>query len=225
MSYLQKFAVIAAGGLGSRMGGDHPKQFLELHGKSILWHTINRFLAAYDDLKIILVLPVQGMETGLLVVQEFNQPHRFDLALGGETRFHSVKNGLHHVPPGALVAVHDAARCLVSTELIRHCFEMAAQKGSAIPAIKSKDSLRLVQEDGSNQMLNREQVRLIQTPQTFQSDILLSAFRQNWTPAFTDEASVVEAMGKTVYLVEGEETNIKITVPSDLLLASQILAT
>jgi 2-C-methyl-D-erythritol 4-phosphate cytidylyltransferase len=220
---MQTFAVIAAGGTGSRMGAEKPKQFLPVNGKPVLWHTIHAFLQFDAELKVILVLPPAHIQEGLDIMNSFGQPHRFDLVTGGDTRFQSVKNGLSHVPPGSIVFVHDAARCLVSQQLIRHCYETALAQGSAIPAIRVGDSLRLLTGAHTHEVLNREHVRIIQTPQTFQSDILLSAFAKEYDPAFTDEATVAEANGSNIILLEGETTNIKITWPADLLLAERIL--
>ncbi len=220
---MKKFAVIVAGGSGQRMGADTPKQFLLLKGKPLLWHTLQAFLSAFDDLQIILVLPASHMleaeeiRRGLLS----DQTRVFPVA-GGETRFHSVQNGLKLVNGPAVVFVHDGVRCLVTKELIRKCYAQALEKGSAIPAVAATDSIRIVNADG-HKVADRSQVRIIQTPQTFLSDVLLPAFDQSYTANFTDEATVAEAFGREVFLIDGEYENIKITRPADLLIATSIL--
>jgi len=219
---LKKIAVIVAGGSGSRMNSTVPKQFLLLNNKPVLYYTLKSFLQAYDDLQIILVLPEEHVATGQEIIDAFFDYNRIQITIGGRTRFHSVQNGLALITEESMVFVHDAVRCLVSTELIRRCYDAAIENGSAIPVIDSKDSIRLLTADG-NEALERSTVKLVQTPQTFHSKILLPAFNIDYKDRFTDEATVVEAYGMKVQLVAGEENNIKITQPSDLLLAAQLL--
>ena len=219
---MKKIAVIVAGGSGSRMNSTVPKQFLLLNNKPVLYYTLNSFLQAYDDLQIILVLPEEHVATGQEIIDAFFDYNRIQITIGGRTRFHSVQNGLALITEESMVFVHDAVRCLVSTELIRRCYDAAIENGSAIPVIDSKDSIRLLTADG-NEALERSTVKLVQTPQTFHSKILLPAFNIDYKDRFTDEATVVEAYGMKVQLVAGEENNIKITQPSDLLLAAQLL--
>ncbi|MBO9201377.1 MULTISPECIES: 2-C-methyl-D-erythritol 4-phosphate cytidylyltransferase [Niastella] len=219
---MKKYAVIVAGGSGLRMGTAVPKQFLPLRGKPVLWHSLNTFLAAWPELEIILVLPQDHVHTGKEIVATTSHPARIRITVGGETRFHSVKNGLDCINEPSIVFVHDAVRCLISTNLIHRCYEAALEKGNAIPAIQPIDSLRIETETG-NHMLDRQQVRIIQTPQTFYSDLIKKAFEQPFNPAFTDEASVVEKSGIAIQLIEGEASNIKITRPLDILLAEKIL--
>jgi 2-C-methyl-D-erythritol 4-phosphate cytidylyltransferase len=221
---MKKFAVIVAGGQGLRMQTDRPKQFLLLSGKPILYHTIQAFLTAYADLEVILVLPEEHLELGKEIIDAYFDASRIQIAIGGRTRFHSVQNGLALVSGESIVFVHDAVRCLVSQQLIEKCYAAALATGTAIPAIASKDSVRLQTPDG-NEAFDRNNVRLIQTPQTFHSKIILPAFNGiDYKEHFTDEATVVEAFGLTVQLVEGEEQNIKITQPIDLVVAEQLLA-
>lgn len=220
---MKKYAVIVAGGAGTRMGNNVPKQFLLLHGKPVLWYTLDSFLRAYNDLQVILVLPEVHLDKGKQIAAQFNQPSRITLATGGATRFHSVQQGLSLVEGEAVVFVHDGVRCLVSVPLIHRCYNQAVKVGSAVPAVAATDSIRIF-SDGRHSVADRQQVRIIQTPQTFLSSILLPAFRQEYTDAFTDEATVVEAYGETVYLTEGEYDNIKITRPVDLLIAERIIA-
>jgi 2-C-methyl-D-erythritol 4-phosphate cytidylyltransferase len=217
-----KYAVIVAGGSGIRMGNSIPKQFLEIAGKPVLLYTINSFLEAFDDLQIVVVLPEQHIETGKAIIDASLDPFRITVAKGGSTRFQSVKNGLEHINKPSIVFVHDAVRCLVSKELIWRCYETAAQKGNAIPAISAVDTIRIETENG-NQLIDRNKVHIIQTPQTFQSEILKQAFEQPYEASFTDEASVVERTGIKINLVEGETNNIKITRPLDLVLAEKLI--
>lgn len=204
------------------MGGSVPKQFLLLKDKPVLYYTVKAFLEAYDDMQIILVLPVEYTDMGQEIIDAYFDKERIRITAGGDTRFQSVKNGLTLVEEESVIFVHDGVRCLISQDLIHRCFETAVATGSAIPAIASKDSVRLLQEEGSD-AVDRNRIRLIQTPQTFHSKILLPAFQIDYKDKFTDEATVVEAYGLKVSLVEGEENNIKITRPIDLLIAGKLL--
>lgn len=219
---MNKYAIIVAGGTGVRMGGTIPKQFLLLYGKPVLYYTLKTFLEAYDDLQVILVLPVDYTDMGQEIIDAYFDKDRVRITAGGDTRFQSVKNGLALVEDEAIIFVHDGVRCLLSKGLIHNCYAQAVETGTAIPAIVSKDSVRLMTEEG-NEAYDRSKVLLIQTPQTFHSKILLPAFQIDYKDKFTDEASVVEAYGMKVSLVEGEENNIKITRPVDLLLAELLL--
>ncbi len=219
---MHKVAVITAGGAGLRMGSNTPKQFLLLKGRSILWHTISAFIQAYADIQLILVLPKDFMQEGIELAMNMGIVQQTTIVKGGLTRFESVKNGLSKVVDPAIIFVHDGVRCLVTSELIQRCFQQAVTHGTAIPAVAATDSIRLVDGYG-NHLIDRNSVRLIQTPQTFQSNIILSAFNQPYQDTFTDEASVVEANGGKVFLVEGDYQNIKITRPIDLILADHIL--
>lgn len=218
----KKVAVIVAGGMGHRMGAGRPKQFLELGGQPILVRTLKTFLASYIDLEIVLVLPRTHLSEGQKLINEFVRSDRIQIVEGGETRFHSVQNGLRKISESAIVFVHDGVRCMLTIDLIHRCYEQAERHGSAIPAIGSKDSVRIMAEEGSLS-LQRDRIRLIQTPQTFRSEVLLPAYATDFRPEFTDEASVVEAQGSTVHLIAGEERNIKITSPDDLVLAEHYL--
>ena len=219
---MKKYAIIVAGGTGTRMGTALPKQFLLLKEKPVLYYTLKTFLASFDDLQIILVLPVKYIPMGQGIIDTYFDKTRIRIVAGGDTRFQSVKNGLALINLDAIIFVHDGVRCLLSKELIYRCYDKAVEKGSAIPAIISKDSIRLLTEVG-NETYDRDKVMLIQTPQTFQSTILLPAFQVEYDDKFTDEATVVEAFGMKVSLVEGEENNIKITRPVDLLIAESIV--
>lgn len=218
---MKKFAIIVAGGSGLRMGNAMPKQFLLLQNKPLLWHTITAFITAYNDVEIILVLPKDHLLIGQKITETFPL-NSITIIEGGNTRFQSVKNGLTLVPPNAIVFVHDGVRCLVSINLIHKCLEQALAKGSAIPAVAATDSIRIVNNDGAV-VTDRNNIRIIQTPQTFKSDLLLAAFKQDYKDSFTDEATVVEAFGENIFLIEGDYNNLKITRPIDLIIAEKIL--
>ena len=219
---MKKFAVIVAAGSGTRMHSAIPKQFMELKGRPVLWYTLCAFLKAYEDLQIILVLPQTYTEHGSEIVAATRAQSRIEITTGGETRFHSVKNGLQLVEANSIVFVHDAARCLVSTELIHRCYEHAVKHGNAIPAVTATDTIRIDTGHGPMQV-DRNQVYIIQTPQTFQANLLKPAFNQPYNQSFTDEASVAEAAGIRIQLIPGEATNIKITNPIDLTVAASII--
>jgi 2-C-methyl-D-erythritol 4-phosphate cytidylyltransferase len=221
--YSNKVAIIVAGGTGQRMGSVVPKQFLSIQGKPILLHTIDQFVTAFSDIQLVVVLPEGYIEEGKELIRQNGFAKNIVFVAGGDTRFQSVKNGLGQVNESAIVFVHDAVRCLLTPALIQRCYQQAFEKGSAIPAVSSTDTVRLI-KGNENELFNRENVMLIQTPQTFQSDLLLTAFHQDFNANFTDEANVVEASGKPVYLVDGEFENIKITRPLDLAIAEYILA-
>lgn len=220
---MKKYAVIVAGGSGSRMGSAVPKQFLLLRDKPVLWYTLETFLGAYEDMEVVLVVPAEHVEAAREVVDATRDPKRVRVTLGGSTRFYSVQKGLAMVEGEAVVFVQDGVRCLTSKELVRRCYEQAVAMGSAVPVVDSKDSVRLVRGQGS-EVVDRSLVKLVQTPQTFLSSILLPSYRVDYHEGFTDEATVVEAAGHTVCLVEGEVNNIKITTPMDMLVAEKLLA-
>lgn len=219
---MKKFAIIVAGGTGTRMGANLPKQFMLLKGKPVLYYTIKAFVEAYDDLQVVLVLPVDYIEIGQQIIHAYFDKDRINITAGGDTRFQSVKSGLAWVQEESIIFVHDGVRCLLTKELIHRCYQKALETGTAVPAIVSKDSIRLLSKEGS-EAFDRDKVMLVQTPQTFQSKILLPAFKVGYKNEFTDEATVVEASGIKISLVEGEENNIKITRPVDLLIAEKIL--
>lgn len=219
---MKKYAIIVAGGTGARMGGSLPKQFMLLKGKPVLYYSLKAFLDAYDDLEVILVLPDAFISRGQDIVDEYFDKNRIQITGGGITRFNSVKNGLALVKDESVIFIHDAVRCLLSKELIHRCYMKALYTGSAIPVLPSKDSIRLLTDKGS-EVYDRNKVMLVQTPQTFLSKVVLPAFQTEYNEKFTDEATVVEATGIKVSLVEGEENNIKITLPLDLLVADKLL--
>ncbi|RYZ00493.1 MAG: 2-C-methyl-D-erythritol 4-phosphate cytidylyltransferase [Chitinophagaceae bacterium] len=219
---MKKYALIVAGGTGTRMGSSTPKQFLLLHDKPVLYYTIRTFLEAYPDIQIILVLPEDFTDMGREIIDAWFDYSRIRVTAGGETRFHSVQAGLQLIDEDGIVFVHDGVRCLLTPDLIRRCHDKALENGSAIPVVPCRDSVRLLSAD-DNEAIERTRVVLVQTPQTFHSRILQSAFAIDYKERFTDEATVVEAYGLKIELVEGEEDNIKITRPVDLQVAESIL--
>jgi 2-C-methyl-D-erythritol 4-phosphate cytidylyltransferase len=220
---MKKTAIIVAGGTGQRMGTALPKQFLAIEGKSILLHTVDQFVSAFSDINFVIVLPADYIHEGENLIAASGLVHSFLFVAGGDTRFQSVKNGLAQADPASIVFVHDAVRCLLTPDLIQRCYQQAVEKGSAIPAVSSTDTIRIT-EGTKHHVVDRTNVMMIQTPQTFNATLLKKAFEQPYQPSFTDEANVLEASGKEVYLIEGEYENIKITRPLDLAIAEYILA-
>ena len=220
---MQTYAVIVAGGSGTRMGTELPKQFLPVHDVPVFIHTLNAFREALPGAKLVLVLPGEHMDTGANHIHRFLPGSGVKIVEGGETRFHSVKKGLAEVNEESIVFIHDAVRCMVTPELIRRCHHDALLNGSSIPVVELRDSIRRVTDTGS-EVVDRSVLRAVQTPQTFRSDIILRAFDVEYDPSFTDEASVIEKQGGTVHLTQGEESNVKITYPTDLLIAEKILS-
>ena len=221
---MNKYAVIVAGGNGSRMGSMLPKQFLQLHERPILLHTLQAFVDAFFDIQIILVLPESYLEYTKEIIAKNHFTHPIHYVLGGATRFHSVQNGLKTITENGIVFVHDAVRCLVTPALIQRCYKQAMEKGSAIPVVPMKDSVRSIADTDHHKVVDRSVLRLVQTPQTFRTEIILPAFESEYREAFTDEATVVDSIGKQVFLIEGEESNIKITSPIDLIIAEAELS-
>lgn len=218
----EKYVIITAGGSGERMGGIVPKQFLLLNGLPVIMHSILPFKKYSSSINIIVVLPLEHIQSWEKLCKEYKFEIKHSVYPGGESRFHSVKNGLDLINSEGLVAVHDAVRPLVSSSLITRCFDEAARMGNAVPAIPLTDSAREV-IGGENHPIDRNKIRLIQTPQVFNVETLKQAYTQSYQPFFTDDASVVEAMGQAIHLVEGEVSNIKITRPEDLRMASAMI--
>jgi len=221
---MQLYVVIVAGGSGKRMGADIPKQFLELAGRPVLMHTIERFKTFDDSIEIITVLP----ENQLRFWIDLQKKHSFSvlhtLVKGGSNRFYSVKNGLRFVNEPGLVAIHDGVRPFVSIDTIKRCFETAEKLGNAIPSISPTESLRILSDIGST-AINRFDVKQIQTPQVFNSLLIKEAYLQEYSPDFTDDATVLEKKGEKINLIEGNRENIKITNPEDLLISTALLST
>ena len=218
---MNHYALIVAGGSGKRMGTVIPKQFLELSGKPILMRTIERFLSFDASIKIIIVLP----EGQMGYWEELRIKHSFLIPCtalkGGSARFYSVKNGLEEIEDNSLVAIHDGVRPLVSIDTIKRCFDAAQKFGNAVPVISPADSIRMITEQG-NMPVNRQYLRIIQTPQVFDSKLIKKAYLQQYSPEFTDDASLLEKTGEAIHLVEGNRENLKITNPGDLAVAEAL---
>ena len=218
------YIIIVAGGKGLRMGSDIPKQFLPIGGKPVLMRTLERFREYSADLQIILVLPEAQQDYWHQLCQEYHFDVEYTLANGGQTRFHSVQNGLAKVPDNAIgvVGVHDGVRPFPSLEVIRNCYTTAREKKAVIPVIPVVETVRHL-EGESSVTVPRGDYRLVQTPQTFDIQLLKAANRQPYNDGFTDDASVVEAFGYDITLVEGNRENIKITTPYDLKIAEVLI--
>lgn len=221
-----KYAIIVAGGKGERMGAELPKQFLEINGKPILMHTIDKFKKAYQDIEIILALPENQIDfwEELCVLHHFPfSPKR--VVKGGKTRFHSVQNALKRVNQKGIVGVHDGVRPMVNIETITNCYKTAENLGNAIPVVDIVDSLRFVsKQEGTNKAVTRSCYKSVQTPQCFSSELILKAYKQEFDASFTDDASVIEKLGETINLVEGNEENIKVTTQKDLVILKHLLS-
>ena len=221
------YVIIVAGGKGLRMGSDIPKQFLPIGGKPVLMRTIERFREYSEDLQIILVLPKAQQDYWLQLCKEYDFKMEYLLANGGETRFHSVQNGLALVPDDAqgVVGVHDGVRPFPSIEVIHRCYETARTAKAVIPVIPIVETVRELTGTGSVGSITvpRDNYRLVQTPQTFDIQLLKAANRQPYNDGFTDDASVVESYGHTITLVEGNRENIKLTTPYDMKIAEVLI--
>jgi len=219
---MKKFALIVAGGVGSRMGAELPKQFIELAGKPILVWTIQRFLDFDPGMDVVLVLPASQLERWEQIRRQFQLTGKIRLVSGGETRFQSVKNGLDAISGSGIVFIHDGVRPLVSAQTLQHCLQTALEKGNALPVSPVVESLRQLTGQAS-QHVDRSRFRLVQTPQTFQTELIKKAYEQRESDFFTDDASVCEAAGIAIHLVDGNPENIKITNPMDLRVAEALL--
>jgi len=218
---MNKVAIIVAGGIGSRMAADLPKQFLPIANEPLLFHTLRKFENLVDHLILVMHPEWISYWNDLIAKHSFNVKHT--IVAGGQTRAQSVLNGLEHVENDCLVAIHDAARPTVTKELIDSTFKNAEKHGACIPVIDLKDSIREISEDGNSKAVNRSQFKSVQTPQTFQASILKAAFENKDYEKYTDDASLVEANGTPVFLIEGEEKNIKVTTASDLILVASFI--
>mgnify|MGYP001766435700 FL=1 len=222
MAEQKNYALIVAGGSGSRMNATVPKQFLLLNDKPVLMHTIERFHEYDNAIEIIVVLPEAQFELWESLCHEYKFSIRHQLVAGGSVRFESVKNGLSRIQGDGIVAIHDGVRPLVSFETIGRCFEVARLKGNAIPVMPVIESLRMI--DGENsKAVDRSSFVTIQTPQVFSVSEIKTAYNQPFSEVFTDDASVLEAAGSAINLVEGNIENIKITHPADLIFAGMLI--
>lgn len=221
---MQQYVLIVAGGKSERIPSSVPKQFVELCGKPLLMHTMEAFLNDATIPEFIIVLPQEKIPEWKILCQLHHFQIKHQLAEGGPKRFHSVKSGLRLVPENVLVAIHDAARPFVSKATIQRCFEMAARKGNSVPVIPFTESVREV-SGVSSKVVDRQPLRIVQTPQVFNSTQIKKAYKQNFSEEFTDDATVLEKAGFQINLVEGNPENLKITFPADLQLAELLLST
>lgn len=219
---MKKYAVIVAGGSGSRMKSEVAKQFIEIGGLPILMHTVNAFKLFDSAIQIILVLPHEQRKYWNILCEKFQFDIDHQVVDGGETRFHSVKNGLALIKQTGIIGIHDGVRPFVSQETLQNAYQKAEKSGNAIPVIDVFESIRQTDKAG-NHSLDRSNIKLVQTPQVFQAEQLLKAYQLPYSSNFTDDASVVEAAGNKITLVEGNRENIKITTPFDLTIAKVLL--
>ncbi len=224
---MKTYAIIVAGGKGLRMGGEVPKQFLPVGGKPVLMRTIEAFRQALEDVQIVVVLPARQHAFWHELCKQYGFASPGLLAKGGETRFHSVGNGLALIPneKDAVVGVHDGVRPFVSPDTIRRCYAVAAEGKAVVPVVPVVETLRQLLPEGGSVTQPRSEYRLVQTPQTFPVELLKAAYRQEYSEVFTDDASVVEAFGHAITMTEGNRENIKLTTPADLCFAEGLLAT
>lgn len=219
---IKEHALIVAGGKGTRIKSKIPKQFIELKGKPVLLHTTEAFYQYSEDIDIVLVLPEDDFETWNAITQKFHFTKKIDLVKGGETRFQSVKNGLDKIEGQGLVAIHDGVRPLVSPDIIGASFRLAAEHKTAVAAVRLKESIRMTDQDNTKAM-DRSRFRLIQTPQTFDLELIRKAYQIKEDASLTDDASVAERSGHVISLFEGSYRNIKITTEEDLVVAEALL--
>ena len=212
---MKQYIIIVAGGSGSRMDSTIPKQFLDLNSKPILMHTIEKMHQSLEHSEIILALPKSGFDTWKKLCQDHQFKVNHQVVEGGNTRFESVSNALRKVNEQSVIAVHDGVRPLVKNSVVNECMQTAQEKGAAIPVIAIDESLRQKTDSGSV-VVNRDEYLIVQTPQCFSSEVLLKAYQQDYSPSFCDDASVVEAMGIEIQLIQGNKENIKITTQEDL---------
>lgn len=220
------YVIIVAGGQGLRMGSAVPKQFMLLGGRPIIMRTIDRFVEALPDIRIVVVLHPDYLDKWQQLCNEHGFHMDGRVALGGTERFHSVKNGLAAIDSavdGDIVAIHDAVRPLVSVEVIRAAFAEARQSGAAVPALPSVESVRLMDGSGRSVAVSRRSVMMVQTPQVFSLSLLREAYAQPYRESFTDDASVVEALGHPIRIISGNRENIKVTTPLDLRVAQLLM--
>lgn len=220
---MKEYALIVAGGKGTRMKSELPKQFMELCGRPVLMHTIDAFFHYSPEIRIVLVLPEDDISRWNTLVEKYGFTREIEIVPGGDTRFHSVKNGLQRIEPPGLVAIHDGVRPLVTPDLIRTSFKLADIHKAVVAAVPLKESIRKVETDRTTSV-ERSQYRLIQTPQTFDITMIRSAYK--WEEdgnMLTDDASVAEKAGYTITLFEGSYSNIKITTPEDMIVAEALL--
>lgn len=214
--------IIVAGGSGKRMLSDLPKQFLLLGDKPILMHTIESFYQFDNEIEIVVVLPEEHIKYWKELCSSYQFSINHTTVIGGKERFYSVKNGLSSIKSSGIIGVHDGVRPFVDVSLLNECYTSARNKGNAIPCIEIHESIRILKNNDSSSIVDRNKYRLVQTPQCFKADLLIQAYQQAYNPSFTDDSSVVESNGIDIYLVPGSKQNIKITSPTDLIVAEAL---
>ncbi len=220
---MKRAVIVVAAGSGSRMGGQIPKQFLNLAGKPVIVHTLERFFLFDPEMKVVVVLSPEGRDLWEQVVHSHKIAEGIILAEGGANRFESVKNGLSHLETGLIIGIHDAVRPFVSQATLVRTYDAAFRDGSGIPVLEMDETVRMTKPKGGSMRMDRSTLRRVQTPQVFRSEQIKQAYRQAYDPAFTDDASVYEPEFGQLTLVEGNRENIKITTPFDMQLASLLM--
>lgn len=220
---MKKYVIVVAGGKGLRMGGEIPKQFIPVKGKPVLMRTLETFYACDPNIELIVVLPVEQRSYWEHLCAEYGFTLSHRIAAGGETRFHSVKNGLALVEEDGVVGVHDGVRPFVSAEVIADCYAQAVTLQAVVPVTDVVETVRHLLPEGGSETVSRNDYKLVQTPQVFTVELLKRAYAQDYKPFFTDDASVVEALGQPVHLVSGNRENIKLTTPFDLKVAESLI--
>jgi len=220
---IPKIALIVAGGKGERMNSEIPKQFIEINGKPVLMYSIEAFIKYDADIQIILVLPASQTDQWEKLCKKYAFSIKHTVVTGGPTRFHSVQNGLKSIVTPSIIAVHDGVRPLVSVQTISECFNVARLHKAAVPVTELVESIRKI-SGATSESVQRSEFRLVQTPQVFDGELLKRAYLQEYSGSFTDDASVVESLGESIYLVEGNRENIKITTTMDLVIAKTLLS-
>jgi 2-C-methyl-D-erythritol 4-phosphate cytidylyltransferase len=220
---MRKAVIIVAAGSGSRMGGELPKQYLKLLGKPLIIHTIEKFHKFDPEMKIVVVLATAQRKLWDEMAGSYEISREVTIASGGDTRYDSVKNGLTHIEEEVITGIHDAVRPFVSQDTLERCYEAAIREGSGIPVIGMDESVRMIDLKGGSAHMDRSRLRRVQTPQVFRSDRIKQAYQQPYDSAYTDDASVYEALFGKVTLVEGNRENIKITTPTDMKLAMLLI--
>ena len=220
---MRNAVIIVAAGSGSRMGGELPKQYLKLLGKPLIIHTLEKFHKFDPEIKIVVVVAPTQRKLWDEMAGSYEIPGKVTIAHGGATRYDSVKNGLNYIEEETITGIHDAVRPFVSQDTLERCYEAAIREGSGIPVIEMDESVRMTDPRGSSTHMDRSRLRRVQTPQVFRSARIKQAYQQAYDSAFTDDASVYEALFGNVSLVEGNRENIKITTPTDMKLAMLLI--
>jgi len=220
---VKKAVIIVAAGSGTRMGGEMPKQYLQLQGRPLIVHTLERFQRFDPEMKLVVVLAPTHKELWEQMASSYELARGVILALGGSTRYDSVKSGLKQIDKETLIGIHDAARPLVSQDTLIRCYDAALSKGSGIPVVEMDESVRMLDAEGGSVHMDRSSLKRVQTPQVFRSDRIKQAYQQDYKSAFTDDASVYETVYGAPTLVEGNKENIKLTTPADMQLAQLLI--